>query len=196
MPTQDPYGQNVNLVSLTDAPDMAKAISDLAAGVIPRGVMRFASASARGAAIPTPEEGMVTYLLDSNTFQLYNGSAWVTPEPSLVTGTTGLSATAGWSVNYFNGVRQGRVTSIDFYMTRTGANLTPTNGNINDVVAATVPTSWRPTHAIVNACWDSGFAHGGFILDTNGVVTVRTASYVIETGHNLRFQCTFLRTVF
>jgi hypothetical protein len=64
------------------------------------------------------------------------------------------------------------------------------------VVAATVPTSWRPTHAIVNACWDSGFAHGGFILDTNGVVTIRTTSYVIETGHNLRFQCTFLRTVF
>ena len=37
----------------------------------------FVDATARTAAIATPVEGQVTYLSGSNTFQFYNGSAWV-----------------------------------------------------------------------------------------------------------------------
>jgi hypothetical protein len=39
-------------------------------------VRTFANASARNTAIPSPTEGMVTYLEDSNIFQYYNGS-WI-----------------------------------------------------------------------------------------------------------------------
>jgi hypothetical protein len=43
-------------------------------------VMQFASAAARGSAIPSPVEGMVTYLEDAPTnnaaAQFYDGSAW------------------------------------------------------------------------------------------------------------------------
>lgn len=39
-------------------------------------VMTFASATARTAAIPSPTEGMVTYLDDTNTLYLWNGSSW------------------------------------------------------------------------------------------------------------------------
>ncbi len=39
-------------------------------------VMTFASATARTAALPSPTEGMITYLDDTNTLYLWNGSSW------------------------------------------------------------------------------------------------------------------------
>lgn len=39
--------------------------------------MYFATSAARTTGLPSPEEGMVTYLADSDTLQFYNGSAWV-----------------------------------------------------------------------------------------------------------------------
>jgi hypothetical protein len=40
-------------------------------------VMVFANSGARSAAIPSPTEGMVTYLLDTNAIQFWTGSAWL-----------------------------------------------------------------------------------------------------------------------
>ena len=40
-------------------------------------VMVFADASARTAAIASPQEGMISYLKDTNATQYYSGSAWV-----------------------------------------------------------------------------------------------------------------------
>lgn len=76
MPTTDTYGQGTSLASLTDAPDIPKAIVDLATGVIPRGVMRFASASARGVTLTSPVEGMVTWLQDIKSLQVYSSGSW------------------------------------------------------------------------------------------------------------------------
>lgn len=39
-------------------------------------VMVFDDSTARGSAIPTPSEGMVTYLKDTNLIELYDGSVW------------------------------------------------------------------------------------------------------------------------
>jgi hypothetical protein len=41
-------------------------------------VMVFADATARTSAIASPQEGMFSYLKDTNTTQYYSGSAWVT----------------------------------------------------------------------------------------------------------------------
>jgi hypothetical protein len=41
-------------------------------------VMVFADAAARTAAITSPQEGMISYLKDTNATQYYSGSAWVT----------------------------------------------------------------------------------------------------------------------
>lgn len=194
MPTTDSYGQGVSLISLTDAPDMSKAVADLANGVIPRSVMRFASASTRGATLTAPVEGMATWLEDANRLEVYNGSSWVTPEPSLSTTTSGLSAAAGFSVLDFFGHRQGKVTSLDLYLARTGGKITATAGNIADTVCATVPSAWRPTHSTIAGCFDSGIVHGGFVLGTDGVATLRTATDDIDGGTNLRLHITFLRT--
>ena len=40
-------------------------------------VQTFAGTAARGSAIGTATEGMVTYLADSNTFEYWNGTAYV-----------------------------------------------------------------------------------------------------------------------
>lgn len=48
-------------------------------------VMVFADASARTTALPTPSEGMVTYLADSNVLEVYDGSSWVsTDDPNAI----------------------------------------------------------------------------------------------------------------
>jgi hypothetical protein len=40
-------------------------------------VQTFAGTAARGSAIPSPVEGMLTYLNDSDTFEYWNGSSFV-----------------------------------------------------------------------------------------------------------------------
>jgi hypothetical protein len=40
-------------------------------------VMTFAGTAARGSAIATPTEGMLTYLADTDTFEFYNGTSFV-----------------------------------------------------------------------------------------------------------------------
>jgi hypothetical protein len=60
--------------------DAPKALSEIGA------VQTFANAAARTAAIPTPTEGIVSYLNDTNLLQTNNGSAWVT------TGNAGVNA--------------------------------------------------------------------------------------------------------
>ena len=42
-----------------------------------QGVMGFASAAARTSAIASPQEGMISYLKDTNSTEYYSGSAWV-----------------------------------------------------------------------------------------------------------------------
>ena len=100
MTAPDQYGQNVQIFQMTDAPSIPGAAQALADGIIPRTVMRFASASARGATLAgayAPVEGMATYLLDVNRLEVYNGSAWVTPPQTLTSTTSGLSGSNDWS---------------------------------------------------------------------------------------------------
>jgi hypothetical protein len=50
--------------------------SDVNTYLMDQSVMSFAGTAARGSAIPTPVEGMVTYLNDSNSVQVYDGGGW------------------------------------------------------------------------------------------------------------------------
>jgi hypothetical protein len=50
------------------------AAADVNSFLMDQTVMSFAGTAARGSAIPSPVEGMVSYLEDSNIFQYYNGS--------------------------------------------------------------------------------------------------------------------------
>lgn len=50
--------------------------SDLNNYLMNQSVIVFANSTARSAALPTPTEGMLTYLEDTNLLEVYNGSAW------------------------------------------------------------------------------------------------------------------------
>jgi hypothetical protein len=73
-------------------------------GYLMQGVLVFASAAARDAAITSPQEGQYAYLKDTDATVYYSGSAWVTAgssgsmtsiaSGSVPTGTTTLSLTS------------------------------------------------------------------------------------------------------
>jgi hypothetical protein len=52
--------------------------SDVNTFLMDQSVMSFAGTAARGSAIATPVEGMLTYLEDSDEYQSYNGTSYVT----------------------------------------------------------------------------------------------------------------------
>jgi hypothetical protein len=81
--------------------------SDVNTYLMDQSVMTFASSAARGSAIATPVEGMVTYLEDSNDLSLYNGSAWV----PLPVGSGGTGATTLTSGGYLKGAGTSAITS-------------------------------------------------------------------------------------
>jgi hypothetical protein len=59
--------------------------SDVNTFLMDQSVMTFADTAARGSAIATPVEGMVTYLEDSNSFEYWDSAEWdslVPPSPS------------------------------------------------------------------------------------------------------------------
>jgi len=52
------------------------AAADVNGYLMDQTVMVFADAAARTAAIAAPSEGMASYLIDTSSFEIYNGSAW------------------------------------------------------------------------------------------------------------------------
>jgi hypothetical protein len=73
------------------APGDVLAAADVNTYLMNQAVMTFADSAARTAALPTPSEGMVTYLNDTNKLSVYDGANWVESDPieeSLLT-TTG-----------------------------------------------------------------------------------------------------------
>lgn len=51
--------------------------SELQGYAVDQSVMVFASSAARSSALPSPTEGMVTYLKDDDGTYYYSGSAWL-----------------------------------------------------------------------------------------------------------------------
>ena len=99
----DDYGQGVSIAALTDAPNAEILAKNLGNAIVSRSAMRFASASARTAAltgVSAPVEGMVTYLQDTDLLYLYTGTAWRAVAPYIQTGTVNISFT---NLDQYNG---------------------------------------------------------------------------------------------
>jgi hypothetical protein len=114
--------------------------------------------------------------------------------------TSGLTAGSGFTITNFYAYRFGKVVALDLYMHRSGATITATTGNISDTQIATVPAGWRPTHTTINAHWDDGTSSGGWVIGTDGICTLRTASSDIVgdatsagNGRNIRLHVTFIQ---
>lgn len=69
--------------------------SDIDTYLMDQAVMTFANSTARSTAIPSPKEGMLTYLEDTNQLSLWTGSAWVVQNPMTSTGDLIVGGTGG-----------------------------------------------------------------------------------------------------
>ena len=200
----DDYGQSITLMSLSDAPSIPKAIADLAAGTIPRGVMRFASATTRGATLvgaSAPVEGMVSWLMDVDRLEVYDGSAWVTPPQPVTNTTSGATAASGFTLIGFEGWKTGHVATINLAVARSGSNIVSgSGGSIADTPIGTLPADWRPPDTIYSGVGD-GFGNGECSITAAGLVSIRSwssnssgsATVGIVTGRFLRVTKTFIQ---
>ena len=178
----DDYGQGITLMALTDAPSIPKGIADLAGGVIPRGVMRFASASTRGATLAgtyAPVEGMVTWLVAEKRLDVYDGTAWrqipYFPAGPVVSNQVSMpgSFTTGGFVDFSSGNWAPVTTTI------------PASGRIAISVGAAV----HNTNTSTSTAWAAWRASGAFTesgSESNAVSTWGARTYatrrVIKTG--------------
>jgi hypothetical protein len=64
-------------------------------GYLMQGVLVFASAAARAAAITSPQEGQYSYLKDTNSTEYYDGAAWIAAPIGDITGVTAGTGISG-----------------------------------------------------------------------------------------------------
>jgi len=64
-------------------------------GYLMQGILVFASASARNAAITSPQEGQYCYLKDTNSTEYYDGAAWVSGVEGDISGVTAGTGISG-----------------------------------------------------------------------------------------------------
>lgn len=112
------------------------------------------------------------------------------------TQTTGLVASAGWTVGSFNARRTAGVASIRITMVRSGANITATAaGNISETDVCTIPAGWRTPQASVHSIYaNAGSMDGDVNTDTTGLCTISTLSggATIATGDTMVFNFTYV----
>lgn len=151
MPTTDAYGQGISITVGSDAPDIPATAQALAAGLVPRSVMRFASATARNATLASPVGGMVAFLQDTKLFTGYDGTSWVVLAAGTQAWTT-ISLASGYSHDgNSNGTAQYRIVNLfgePTVMLRGGVALTYPGGNLPNSSVMTntaLPSAARPT---------------------------------------------------
>jgi hypothetical protein len=131
-------------------------------------VMVFADSAARTSAITSPQEGMISYLKDTNVTQYYSGSAWVavgaasgltlitTLSPSGVTEVTADSIFTSTYENYLIEIALDQTAnSVLFAQLRSGgSNLTSATYTYDIVgsAAATGQTTWEISANTGGAC--------------------------------------------
>jgi hypothetical protein len=73
--------------------------SEVNENLMQQAVATFSNAAARTAAITSPLEGQLTYLLDVDRYEHWNGSSWVSPFGLTLLATASPSASSGVSFN-------------------------------------------------------------------------------------------------
>jgi hypothetical protein len=147
--------------------------ADLEDYTVKQSVMRFASAAARDSALSAVlTEGLVAYLIDTNTITVYTGSAWSTVGPVHGGGTSWTpaivqSGSVTCTVNSATYFRQGRLVTAFFDLSVTGT------GSSANVVTISLPVTCR-----------GGISHLGNaeIVDSSASLTYRGLARTLTTS--------------
>lgn len=84
----------------------------------------------------------------------------------------------------------GKLVYVNLYLQSTNA-ITVTAGNVGDTAMFTLDAAYRPAEIVSGDC-STGIATGEAVVDTAGVVTLRSMSDPIAAGANLRATFNFL----
>ena len=105
-------------------------------------VMVFAGTAARGSAIPSPTEGMVTYRSDDDVVEVYNGSSFVAVGPGQILQVVSTTKTDTFSA---------AVTSPSFTSNVTGleASITPSSASSKILVQVSLSGARDGNYALV-----------------------------------------------
>ena len=112
-------------------------------------VMVFASAAARTSAIASPQEGMISYLKDTNSTEYYSGSAWVAvagagggmTQLGSTTTLSGASTTVSFDATGYTDIQvivQGMTTTPNTDYPRMDLNSATSNVNVSGFVGGSV----------------------------------------------------------
>lgn len=130
------------------------AAADVNSFLMNQAVMTFAGTAARASAIPTPNEGMVTYLEDTNVVTVWDGAAWQQVYPASVSSLSG--------------------TAVVFGATAVSAAYTAVAGLDNATIVVTGTAAVTVTVPDILATGDSL----NIIRDTSGTVTIAAGTGV------------------
>lgn len=140
-------------------------------------VMRFASAAARTTALSgVLAEGMCSYLDDTNSFEVYDGSAWVSASGDL----TGLTAGTGISITSATGpvptIAINTATTVDTTTAQTLTNKTLTSPKISLAYSAKTDN-----YTIADGDQNSLFTMNAATAKTFSIPTDATFNFAIGT---------------
>ena len=82
-------------------------------GYLMQGVWTFANAAARTAAVTSPQEGNVSFLKDTNSFEIYDGASWVSYGGGDITGVTAGTGISGGGTSGDVTITNSMATAID-----------------------------------------------------------------------------------
>jgi hypothetical protein len=107
-------------------------------------VMVFASSSARSTAITSPQEGMISYLKDTNAVEYYSGSAWTAVGGGTSGGMTLLSTTTLSGSSTSISVSPSSYKNLEIWVEGVEASSNPSlyMGINSDTTAANYRNSW------------------------------------------------------
>jgi hypothetical protein len=133
--------------------------ADVNTNLMDQAVMVFDDSAARGSAIPSPSEGMVTYLKDTDAVEKYDGAAFVNVDTGKILQVVSTTKTDSFSASVGAGAISGDVTGLT-------ATITPSAASSK--VLVNVALSGVSTGGLYATLFRDGTALSGYQGDSAG----------------------------